>query len=183
MTVLTQYAPEKFTSGSSLAFTFDNLGNFNVEVWWEVILTTDPNTYLRRQLTPSEYSLVFTAEGPSYRGGTVNLNRDIPFGVQLSVERNTLISQTAILPASGMFHMDTIEFMADKLTMIIQEIGQRKCLSDLIDDGVTQDLEFNPYRVLYLGSVDFVLDKLTAYCLQMDDSIYGGDCFDDPDGT
>jgi hypothetical protein len=183
MTILVQYAPEKYTDGIDLPFTFENLGTANVEVWAEVIISQDPPVYVRKQLRPQEFTLILVAQGPTYKGGIVRLTGQIPAGFQISIERNTLMSQTSILPATGTFDMDTLEFMVDKLTMIIQEIAQRKCLSDVINAGITQEIEFNPYRVLYKTSVDHVLDTVTAYCLAMDQSIYGGDCSDNPGGV
>ena len=168
MTVFVQYLPEThdWTGNRALAFGFESIGPIAIEVWMETA-TAVQDVYNRVLIEPQYYTLVMGGQPPTYTGGIIALAGAIPDTVtRISIERNTPITQVSDYSTEP-FRMNNIEGDLDKHTMIIQELSYRKC-SATVTGLVTQELEFNPYRVLYKDSLDFAVDKITAYLLEMD---------------
>lgn len=180
-----QYEPEKTAyDGSSnvVTFTFELIGLQALEVWYEGP-GTPPDDFRRQLVAPQYYTAIFGSKPPLYRGGTITLTGEVPDWVDtISIERNTPIVQ--LMDFSNFdyrpFYMDSIEFSADILTMIIQELAERKCNVGIVG-LIDQLLSIDAYKPLYKSSLDYMLDKLTAYCLEMDTN--GDDCSSNPTGT
>jgi hypothetical protein len=183
VTVLNQYVPAVAAwDGTNREFTFpwECLGLAALEVYYETPTAT-AGLVTREYVEPQYYTVLFSGQPPTYVGGKVTLTGTVPAGVtEISIERNTKIDQLADYAFAVPFHMDMLEFGADRLTMIIQELAYRKCNID-IAGPIEQTIPLNASRVLYQNTLDSMIDILTAYCLEMDTN--GLDCFDNPEGT
>ena len=181
MTIKLAYEPEKvdWDGTREIDFYFESIGAVAFEVWLET--ETDPDVFDRVLVTPQYYNVTFGPPRPLYNGGTVVLTGTIPDTVtRISLERNTPITQVTDLKEFTPFHMHMLEFVLDKLTMIIQEMAYRKCSVEATLP-IEQTIRFETQHPLYASIIDYTLDKVTAYCLQMAST--GEDCTDDPDGT
>jgi len=185
MTVLTtNYQPVYFTpvtAGESIRFTFPNTGLASIEVYEITIGGT------RNLVSIQDYTIEF-AGAPGLRklstGGRVKFTRayrDDTFVI--SVERNTPITQLADFKQVGEFHMDTVEFVMDKITMILQEIAFRKCNKaggPYVGD-VNQLVDFYPYGPFSAATLDFVINKATAIAAEI--KAAKNDCSNDLENT
>ena len=185
MSIADQYVPVKISwtgAYAVMSFPYESIGPSAIEVWFET-LTATAGVYTRQLVPVQYYTMLLTGAAPIYAGAILAFNTGyiVPATVtRISLERNTPITQVCDFANYSPFQMDLIEFAADKLTMIIQEIAYRKC-SIAVTLPIDQTLRFNPQDVLYSSMIDSVLDKLTAYCLQMKTS--GQDCTNDLENT
>lgn len=171
MTILTDdYAPTEVaavTEGESLAFDWPSVGLDAIEVFE---LDVDGN---RTEVAVQDYTVDFAGFRPLYTGGNVIFTRPyLADTVTVSIERNTRIYQKVDFPdRRGQFNMNTVEFVLDKLTMICQELVQRKCRlvgGPRVTTPITQLAPFYPYGPLPSSILDTVLDKLTQICVEID---------------
>jgi len=178
MSIADQYVPVKISwtgAYAVMSFPYESIGPSAIEVWFET-QTATAGVYTRQLVPVQYYTLLLTGQAPIYSGAILAFNPGyvVPATVtRLSLERNTPITQTCDFANFSPFQMDLIEFSGDKLTMIIQEIAYRKC-NVAVTQPIEQLLTFNPQDVLYGSMVKSLLDKITAYCLQMKTS--GQDC-------
>jgi len=185
MTVLTTfYEPVFFTpvtAGESIRFTFPNTGLASIEVY-EI---TAGGT--RNLVSIQDYVIEF-AGAPGLRkistGGRVTFTRAYRSDAYvISIERNTRITQLADFKQVGEFHMDTIEFVMDKITMILQEIAFRKCNKEggpyvgIID----QLVDFYPYGPFNASTLDHVINKATSIAAEI--KAAKNDCSNDLENT
>jgi hypothetical protein len=184
MTVLVQYAPEKFTNDGTLelTFTFESIGAIAIEVYVETA-TADPEIFDRVLLLPQSYTLELFGGQETKKGGKVTLQPGVvpASATRISIERNTPITQLLDVDFSLPFSVNMIEFAWDKLTMIIQELADKKCSVTIAGGTIDQTIGLRRQSVLYENTLDFAIDKLTDYCLQMDTT--GQDCGDKPQDT
>lgn len=149
-----------------------------LELWY---LDADEN----RTLAPTDH---YTARLsgvaiPIYNALFFTLNPvKIPEGtVQISVERNTPITQLLDFKEFGVFPMRDIEYTLDKHMMICQEIAYRKCDADVGGLEMTQLISFDPYTPLYANEVQFSVQKLIDILLAIATSAES--CRDRPEET
>jgi hypothetical protein len=182
MTITVEYSAVKtaFTGQTAFTFPWECLGLQALEVWAETETDT-PGTYDRVQLAPQEYYVVFGGGAPTFLAGTVTLTGAIASTVdRISIERNTPITQLADLKNFGPFKMPTLEFMLDKMVMIIQEMLDKKC-------GVTfteiplQPFRFDEYTVLSATVVDAAIEAVADYITVL--LTTGTDCRTIPEGA
>jgi hypothetical protein len=182
MTITVEYSAVKtaFTGQTAFTFPWECLGLQALEVWAETETDT-PGTYDRVQLAPQEYYVVFGGGAPTFLAGTVTLTGAIASTVdRISIERNTPITQLADLKNFGPFKMPTLEFMLDKMVMIIQELAYRKC-GFLYPDPIAQPYRFDEYTVLSATVVDAALLNVTTLINAI---LTGGtDCRTNPEGA
>lgn len=181
MTISQNYEAERYTwdGERTLEFTFENSGLDSFEVWFETLV--GDGVYTREQVQPQYYDATFYGNKPTYVGGSVTLTGRIADTVtRISLERNTLITQECDLKNFGAFHMPTLEFMLDKLIMIVQEMVANKCGMDAGDQPM-QPYRFSEYTVLFAPVVDAALGIIAFYLLLL--RANGADCTDSPDET
>ena len=186
MTVLLNYEAIKipwvpWNTEYGLFITFESIGASALEIWLETE-TVVPGVFDRVLLAPQYYTAIFSGRPPTYSGGAAIIAaRVVPDTVsQLSIERNTPITQLVDFNNFDSFFMDNIEFSLDKQTMIIQELAYKKC-SVNVTVPIDQLLTFDPQDVLYSTMIAFALDKLIAYMVEM---VANGDsCFDEPESA
>ena len=125
MTVLAEtYTPDvlAYTGLGDYDFTYDIIGEEALEVY---ALNAAGD---RTLIAATEYTVVLSGLAPIWDGGTVTVTGTIPADTtQLSLERNTPITQLVDFSAYWSFPSKDVEFSLDKLTMIAQEIEYRKC--------------------------------------------------------
>jgi hypothetical protein len=180
MTISTDYAATKYTNSGQTEFPFEweSIGLAAIEVWAE-LETDTPGVYDRVLAKPDQYTVRFNGGGLTYIGGTVVLNQaSSPFVARISIERNTLITQTVDLKNFGPFKMPVLEFMLDKMIMILQELAYRKC-GILFADPITQPYRFDEYTVLSATVVDAALLNVTTLITAVLDG--GTDCRTNPE--
>jgi len=185
VTVLVQYEAEKIAWSPwnpefGFYFDFESIGPVAFEIWLETETAT-PGVFDRELLSPQYYQVVFGDTGPIYSGGAAIIAPNtVPDTVtQLSIERNTPITQLCDFTNFSSFMMDMIEYTFDKQTMIIQELAYKKCNAGISD--ITQELTFDPQDVLYESMIDYANNRLINYMAQM--VANGIDCTDNPGGT
>lgn len=182
MTISTEYSATKYdnTGQTEFPFAWESIGLAAIEVWAE-FETDTPGVYDRVLARPDLYTVRFGGVGVTYSGGTVVLNQpSSPFVARISIERNTLITQTVDLKNFGPFKMPVLEFMLDKLVMIIQELAYRKC-GFLYPDPIVQPYRFDEYTVLSDTVVDAALLNVTTLINAI---LTGGtDCRTNPEGA
>jgi hypothetical protein len=182
MTISTEYSATKYinTGQTEFPFTWESIGLAAIEVWAE-FETDTPGVYDRVLARPDLYTVRFGGVGVTYSGGTVVLNQpSSPFVARISIERNTLITQTVDLKNFGPFKMPVLEFMLDKMVMIIQELADRKCGVSLPSPAL-QPFFFYEYTVLSATVVDAALQAVISH-INLIESM-GTDCTSDPEGT
>ena len=128
---------------------------------------------VRRQ----DYFISFGSDplDPIKANGSVQFTRDHRASTAtVRVERNTLITQLVDFPPKvGRFNEQMVEFTLDKMTMICQELAERKCIDpDLISYPISQEINFTAYDDMKASVINFALDKLTQIMLEID---AGGD--------
>ena len=180
MTVTLQYAPEKTPwtgTEREIDFLFECSGPGAFEVWLETESAV-PGVYNRVLVSPQNYNVAFNGGKPTYVAGTVSLTGTIADTVDfISLERNTLITQAVDLQNFGSFMMPNLEYMLDKMTMIIQELMVGKCGLQNTTPPL-QPYRFEPYAVLSQRLVNDPLEVIAFYC----QALYnlGEDCTSDP---
>ena len=168
--------------GQTYTFDFSYLENSSIEVY-EIIDVDGEN---QRYLVPvQDYTIKPKGQGSRYpvrRGGTIVFTRRHSVNAtQVSIERNTLIDQTIDFPSVRTFNPRQIEIACDKATLIAQELVVRKCNADVGDLTLTQEVTITQYDDLKGSVVQFMLDKITAILLAIDQS--ADDCRDTPELT
>lgn len=182
MTISLQYQPVKvpWTGERVLDFDFECLGADAFEVWLETE-TEVVDTYSRVRISPQYYNVVFNGGKPTYVAGTVTLTGPIPDTVdRISIERNTLITQTCDLKNFAPFQMPTLEYMLDKLVMILQEIMANKCGVQFSIKPL-QPYRFEPYTLLSSTVVNTALESAAYYMALIID--LGLDCLETPEAA
>ena len=185
MTILTtNYEPAFHTPiefGERIGFTYPTIGPAAQEVY-EITLAG-----VRTLVSLDSYFIEY-AGSPGLRkvltGGRVIFT--VPYREDtfvISIERNTPITQLSDYKKSGEFHMDTIEFVMDKITMILQEIAFRKCdkEGETVTTEITQLIDFYAYGPFSAETLDFVIDKATAIALEI--KAAKTDCSEDLENT
>lgn len=171
MTVLNTYYPQIFdvSIDEEYIFTFENTGPDSIEIY--EISDTNVFTYVR----PSKYALLFQNPNEDFikYGGTLVLRGTALRSdtVQIYIERNTRIFQLADLGDVQRFPAEMVEFTLDKLTMICQEINNRKCADPEaveVTTPITQEVDWYAYTKYPAAALNFALDKLTQICLEID---------------
>jgi len=103
-------------------FLFESIGADAVEVY-EVL---DDTTRVR--VSADDFTVTFGGFGATFDGGQVIFLRAHPGDLfQVSIERNTPITQNVDFSAYKDFPASQIEYSLDKQIMIMQEIAFRKC--------------------------------------------------------
>ena len=116
--------------------------------------------------------------GPTKKGGNIYFNRDHPVGTtKVIIERNTLIDQTTDMPNVRAFNTRVIEQTLDYITMICQEMVQRKC-SAVTATPITQEVVFGSYLTITASQVNFALNKLANIINEISATVT--DCSDTP---
>jgi hypothetical protein len=155
-------------AGTDVTFDYPTIGNIAQEVY-------EINPAGVRTLVPLDnYFIEYTAapeRGSVFLGGTVVFTAPLLDDTWVvSIERNTPITQLTDFKKVGEFPMNTIEFVMDKITLIMQEIGFRKCSLEggpYVTAGITQLVNFYPYGPFRAATIDFVLDKVTTIAADM----------------
>lgn len=172
MTILTDdYAPKQITVtifGERLNFPWPATGAESVEVY-----EIDGNN-VRTYVSVNDYKVTFNgSKGFKFNvtGGQVFFSRPYKTTtVGVSIERNTLIDQTADFVMRGQFPPDIVEFVFDKATMILQEIAYRKCTDPEgtpVATAITQLITWYPYGPFTAQALNDALDKLTQIALEI----------------
>ena len=168
MTVLNSYQPVKVDwDGEQLGFffPFEILGVEPFEFWVETEREARPGTYRRRKLNASDYILTINSGSPTSLGGAVVVNEDaIPETIdRISLERNTHISQKVDLKNTQRFRVEDLEYVLDRLTMIVQEKLARVCgLENQIQP--LQLINYDAYTPLTTKSVNDPLELIAFWC-------------------
>jgi len=186
MTVLTiNYEPAFHTPtvfGERLRFDYPTIGNEAQEVYE---ITFDG---VRTLVSLDSYFIEYAGETGLRKlltGGRVIFT--VPYREDtfvISIERNTPITQLSDFNKFGDFSMDTIEFVMDKITMILQEIAYRKCNKEggpYVTTEITQLVDFYAYGPFRASTLDFVIDKATAIALEI--KLAKNDCSNDLENT
>ncbi len=186
MTILTtNYEPAFHTPiefGEVIRFTYPTIGPAAQEVY-EITFAG-----VRTLVSLDSYFIEY-AGSPGLRkvltGGQVIFT--VPYREDtfvISVERNTPITQLSDFKKYGEFAMDSIEFVMDKITMILQEIAFRKCNQEggpYVTTEITQLVDFYAYGPFRASTLDFVIDKATAIALEI--KAAKNDCSNDLENT
>jgi hypothetical protein len=169
--------------GESLRFDYPTIGDEAMEIY-------EINALGVRTLTPldSYYILYSGAIGvqTAISGGNVIFTRPyLDDTVEISIERNTPIYQLADFKQFGEMHMNVIEFVMDKITMIMQEIAYRKCNVSDGETGTTieidQLVDFYAYGPFRATTLDFVINKATGLAAEI--KAEKTDCSEDLENT
>lgn len=170
--ILEAYAPEEYSTNSDrfYRFTFPSVGKEAIEVY--EVLSTGHRVRVRQQ----EYTIEF-ASSPrdplKYRGSVQFLRNHTADTELVRIERNTFMDQVVDFKQWSRFNTRMIEFSLDKLTMIAQEIAQRKC--DVgVSVPITQEITFGSYWAIQAQQVNRALEKINRILFEIDQS--GSDC-------
>lgn len=161
MTVFATYEPvyADITDEQSYNFPYEAVGADAIEVYEACDVLA-----IRKRVAHSDYVIDFHGgeRTPTKEAATIRFSREhTPGTTRVVIERNTLIDQTTDLPFVHSFNTRMLEFTLDKLTMICQEMVQRKCTA-VSATPITQEITFGSYRTLEDGAVTFALDKLST---------------------
>lgn len=186
MSVLTtNYSPVFFTPvtfGEPIRFEYPTTGLESMEVY-EIT-----EFGVRTLVSLDSYFIEFAGQAGLRRvltGGRVIFTK--PYRADtfvISIERNTPISQISDFKEFGEFHMDTVEFVMDKITMIMQEIAFRKCNKTdgpYVTTEITQLVDFYPYGPFRALTLDFVINKATTIAAEI--KAAKNDCSEDLENT
>lgn len=172
MTIEADYAPVTGLVNNDREYTFPWPAADPGDIYIYEVLTNGVFQLVRNQ----DYSIKFGSsprEMLNYRG-TVSFNRahgnDV---VSVRIERNTYIDQTVDYKQLSAFNTRTIEYTLDKLTMIAQEIADRKC-EVATAFPITQKVIFGSYWEVPARELNLALNKLTRIYFEIDQS--GEDC-------
>jgi hypothetical protein len=137
-----------------------------------------------RRLVPiQDYSLTTDTapRKPIKEAGLVKFSRphrnDV---IGVRIERNTLIVSNLDTPTFRPISIQMVEFALDKLTLIMQEMNERKC-SSVVSTPITQNQLFGAYQQIRGSSIKSALDKAYQIALEIDSSAQ--DCLENPDLT
>ena len=183
--VATNYQPvyhHPFVWGEPIFFDYPTIGKIAMEVY-EITFEG-----VRTLVPLDSYTIEFAGNVGLRKleeGGRVKFTKpylDDTFVV--SVERNTPITQLSDFKKHGEFHMDTIEFVMDKITMILQEIAFRKCNIDggpYVTTEITQLVDFYAYGPFRASTIDHVINKATTIAAEI--KAAKNDCSNDLENT
>ena len=167
------------TFGEDLIFEYPVIGVEAIEIF-EI---TESGT--RTFVSVNDYTLTLTGIRPEFAGGVVVFTRAYLDDTSvISIERNTPITQLTDFFKKGEFAPNVIEFTADKLTMICQEIAYRKCSIEggpFITTEITQLTDWYPYGPFTLEAIDSIIEKLTTICQEI--KAAKQDCSNDLENT
>lgn len=164
MTISTEYAAVlyDYLGEEDYSFPWECLGLQALEVWAGSPSTT-PGIVTRTLLAPQDYYVTLGGGVPTALGGVVTLTTAPPVGTQsISIERNTPISQVVDLKNAASFRMPSLEIMLDKMIMILQELGYKKCGISFVTQPL-QPFVFNEYTVLSATVVDAAIQRVIDY--------------------
>jgi hypothetical protein len=117
----------------------------------------------------------------TFVGGSVQFPAQFADNISsIAIERNTLIDQTIDWPNASPFNGRTVEAALDKLTMICQEMVQRKC-SAVTSTPITQEITWRAYDEFSAEVIDFAMDKMADILLEI--SSTAQDCRSTPENT
>jgi hypothetical protein len=170
--IIEAYAPEEYSVNGDrfYRFTFPSVGADAIEVY-EVLSTGH-----RIRVPLQDYTLRF-ASAPrdplKYRGSVQFLRAHTDDTELVRIERNTFMDQVVDFKRYTAFNTRMIEFALDKLTMIAQEIANRKC--DVgVSVPITQEITFGSYWAIQAQQVNRALEKINRILFEIDQS--GSDC-------
>jgi hypothetical protein len=181
----TNYEPKFWTPdvwGESLRFKYPTIGDEAMEVY-EITLFG-----VRTLVSLDSYYIEYAGQAGLRNipeGGRVIFTkpyRDDTYVI--SIERNTPITQTADYKKYSEFQMDSVEFVMDKITMILQEIAYRKCNKEggpYVTTEITQLVDFYPYGPFRASTLDFVINKATTIAAEI--KAAKNDCSEDLENT
>jgi hypothetical protein len=181
--VTTFYEPTLVQAGAwgeSLRFNYPTIGDEAMEVY-------QLDSVGARTLTPLDaYYIEYTGAlgvRTAISGGNVIFTRPYLDGTTvISIERNTPIYQLADFKQYGEMHMNVIEFVMDKITMILQEISYRKCnIAGGVDSSIDQLVDFYAYGPFRASTLDFVINKATTLAAEI--KAAKTDCSEDLENT
>lgn len=170
--ILEAYAPEEYNVNVDqfYRFTFPCVGADAIEVY-EVL-----STGKRIRVPLQHFTIQFASapRDPLKSQGSVQFTKAHTSNTELvRIERNTFMDQVVDFKRYYAFNTRMIEFALDKLTMIAQEIAERKC-----DVGVTvpitQEITFGSYWAIQAQQVNRALEKINRILFEIDQS--GSDC-------
>ena len=179
MTILNQYEPEVYTPTAErfYRFSFPCVGPEAIEVY-EIGGGT-----VRNLVRVQDYAVKFSSHttDPLKSNGSIQFNRPHTLGTtNIAIERNTPITQLVDFPVFRNFNGRMVEFALDKLTMICQEIAERKC-DAVVTTPMTQLIKFTAYDDFKASVLNFAMNKLRDILQEIDDSAES--CRDNPEGT
>lgn len=154
------YAPEAFTpiAKRTYLFTFPYTTADSIEVY-----EVDAQN-IRTLARPQDYSLVSNGDtrAPIKSSGTIKFSRPHTVGTTaVVIERNTRIDQTVDFPRSRPFNGRMAEYVIDKITMIQQEIAERKCGASG-STPFTQLVTWTAYDDFKAAALNFAVEKLVT---------------------
>lgn len=166
------YTPEEYSVNADqfYRFTFPCVGAEAVEVY--EVLSTGRRMRARLQ----DYTIRFASapRDPLKYRGFVEFHRPHTAGTELvRVERNTFMDQVVDFKQYTPFNTRMIEFTLDKLTMIAQELAERKC-DATVTVPITQEIAFGSYWAIQAQQVNRALEKINRILFEIDQS--GSDC-------
>ena len=170
--ILEDYAPEEYATNAErfYRFTFPSVGQEAIFVF--EVLSTGKRVPVRQQ--DMVISFASSPRDPLKYQGSVRLLRPHTEGTELvRIERNTFMDQVVDFKTFTPFNTRMIEFTFDKLTMIAQEINDRKCNTS-VSVAITQEVTFGSYWSITAGQINRCLEKITRILFEIDQS--GTDC-------
>lgn len=166
--ILEPYIPESLDVRSDrlYRFTFPSVGAEAIEVY-ELLATGE-----RIKARVQDYQITFASHPRSplkFRGSVRFYRPHTSNTLKVRMERNTLIDQVTDFTRYAAFNTRMVEFTLDKLTMIAQEIAERKCLA-ATSVPITQEITFGSYWDISASDINFALDKITQILFEIDQS-------------
>jgi len=167
MTVLVFYKPvvQPVRQDGLYGFGWESVGKEAIEVF-----EIDNVKQTRAKVKQDRYVVEYFDGDPRVGGGFTRTAGRVRFTspyttgtTEVSVERNTLITQTVDWPAGNQlrFNGRMIEFALDKHTMIAQELVQRKCTA-VTGTPITQEVVFSAYDTYDADVINFAVNKVNT---------------------
>jgi hypothetical protein len=170
--ILEDYVPEEYATNDDrfYRFTFPCVGQDAVFVF--EVLSTGERVPVRQQDMVIQFAS--SPRDPLKYRGSVRMLRAHTAGTELvRIERNTFMDQVVDFRTFSPFNTRMIEFTFDKLTMIAQEINDRKCETS-VSVPITQEVTFGSYWSITAGQINRCLEKINRILFEIDQS--GTDC-------
>jgi len=171
MILTDDYSPAEQTIGEPhelIRFPWPSVGLESIEVYEvdaEGVYTL---------VSANDYTVFFSGANGfllDYTGGKVQFTRLYSEGATaVSIQRNTLMTQTVDFLNREIFTPEIIEFALDKHTMILQEIAFRKCEDTggtPVSTSITQLIAFSAYGQFMAEALSLGLDKLTQISFEI----------------
>jgi hypothetical protein len=102
-----------------------------------LVVRTDTSGVDTTLVLTTDYSVSLNSDQTGSPGGTVTLAVAPATGFQLSILRNVSLTQETSLPNQGAWYPKVVENALDKLTMIVQQLGEK--VNRAVVAGVTID--------------------------------------------